>query len=102
MRQAGMSNFEIARQEENPLPATGSLQTYFGFAQSTGDVGVPILKHSRWVGTHVVFNAQTPRNEPLLNVADYRCWSVQHVFESVFNEFQHPLTYRSNKVSSPH
>ena len=29
----------------------------------------------------VVFNIQTPRTEPLLNVADYLCWSVQRVFE---------------------
>lgn len=29
----------------------------------------------------VVFNVQTPRTEPLLNVADYLCWSVQRVFE---------------------
>jgi len=29
----------------------------------------------------VVFNVQTPRTEPLLNVADYLCWAVQRVFE---------------------
>lgn len=31
--------------------------------------------------THVVFNVQNHRTEPLLNVADYLCWSVQRVFE---------------------
>jgi len=33
------------------------------------------------LATRVVFNVQTPRTEPLLNVADYLCWSVQRVFE---------------------
>ena len=31
--------------------------------------------------TQVVFNVQNHRSEPLLNVADYLCWSVQRVFE---------------------
>ena len=31
--------------------------------------------------TLVVFNVQNHRTEPLLNVADYLCWSVQRVFE---------------------
>ncbi len=31
--------------------------------------------------SHVVFNVQTPRTEPLLNIADYLCWAVQRVFE---------------------
>lgn len=30
---------------------------------------------------HVSFNVQNQRTEPLLNVADYLCWSVQRVFE---------------------
>lgn len=29
----------------------------------------------------IVFNVQTPLIEPMLNVADYLCWSVQRVFE---------------------
>jgi len=29
----------------------------------------------------VVFNVQLPTREPLLNIADYLCWSVQRVFE---------------------
>jgi hypothetical protein len=33
------------------------------------------------IRTHVVFNVQTPRTEPLLTVSDYVCWSVQRVFE---------------------
>ena len=35
----------------------------------------------------VVFNIQTPRTEPLLNVADYLCWSVQRVFEKGENRY---------------
>jgi hypothetical protein len=33
------------------------------------------------IRSQVVFNVQTPRTEPLLNVADYLCWAVQRVFE---------------------
>ncbi|MBI2512912.1 MAG: hypothetical protein HYV96_13110 [Opitutae bacterium] len=33
------------------------------------------------IKSHVVFNVQTPRTEPLLTVSDYLCWSVQRVFE---------------------
>jgi hypothetical protein len=33
------------------------------------------------VSSRVVFNVQTHYTEPLLNVADYMCWSVQRVFE---------------------
>ena len=33
------------------------------------------------LATSVVFNVQNHRTEPLLNVADYLCWSVQRVFE---------------------
>jgi len=29
----------------------------------------------------VIFNVNYPQNEPLLNLADYFCWSVQRVFE---------------------
>ncbi len=31
--------------------------------------------------SQVVFNVQNPRTEPLLNIADYLCWSVQRIFE---------------------
>ncbi len=31
--------------------------------------------------TQVLFNVQNHRVEPLLNVADYFCWSIQRVFE---------------------
>lgn len=31
--------------------------------------------------TQVVFNIQSQTKEPLLNIADYLCWSVQRVFE---------------------
>lgn len=33
------------------------------------------------IKTRIVFNVQTPRTEPLLNVVDYLCWAVQRVFE---------------------
>ncbi len=33
------------------------------------------------IKTRVVFNVQNHITEPLLNVADYLCWSVQRVFE---------------------
>lgn len=33
------------------------------------------------IKTHVVFNVQNPRTEPLLSISDYLCWSVQRVFE---------------------
>jgi hypothetical protein len=33
------------------------------------------------VSSRVVFNVQNHHAEPLLNVADYMCWSVQRVFE---------------------
>jgi hypothetical protein len=29
----------------------------------------------------VVFNVQYPTNEPILNLADYFCWSIQRIFE---------------------
>jgi len=31
--------------------------------------------------SQIVFNIQNHRTEPLLNIADYMCWSVQRVFE---------------------
>jgi len=33
------------------------------------------------VRTEVLFNVQNHRVEPLLNVADYFCWSIQRIFE---------------------
>jgi len=33
------------------------------------------------IKSHVVFNVQNPRTEPLLTVSDYICWAVQRVFE---------------------
>jgi hypothetical protein len=32
-------------------------------------------------GCKVVFNVQSPTTEPLLNLSDYFCWSIQRVFE---------------------
>lgn len=54
----------------------------------------------RWPGEEirstVVFNVQTPSNEPLLCVADYLCWSVQRVFER--GEMRH-YEYILDKIS---
>jgi len=33
------------------------------------------------ITTNVVFNIEYPTQEPLLNVADYFCWSIQRIFE---------------------
>lgn len=33
------------------------------------------------VTTKIKFDVQNQRTEPLLNVADYFCWSVQRIFE---------------------
>jgi predicted GNAT family N-acyltransferase len=43
----------------------------------------------------VVFNVQTPLTEPLLNIADYICWSVQRVFER--GDIRH-YEYLKNKI----
>lgn len=37
--------------------------------------------HRNDLTSKVVFNVQTPRTEPLINLADYLCWAVQRVFE---------------------
>lgn len=38
-------------------------------------------KRGKPVATNVVFNVQNHLTEPLLNVADYFCWSIQRLFE---------------------
>ena len=44
--------------------------------------GRAIKKYARQhLTSEVVFNIQNHRTEPLLNIADYLCWSVQRVFE---------------------
>jgi hypothetical protein len=45
--------------------------------------------------SHVVFNVQTPRTEPILNIADYLCWAVQRVFEK--GETRH-YNYLQNRI----
>jgi hypothetical protein len=35
----------------------------------------------REIKSQIVFNVQNHYSEPLLNVADYFCWSIQRVFE---------------------
>jgi len=44
----------------------------------------------------VLFNVQKPTVEPLLNVADYLCWSIQRVFEKGETRY---YDYVSNKIS---
>ncbi len=39
------------------------------------------VKGNSEVKTNVVFNVNYPTKDPLLNLADYYCWSVQRVFE---------------------
>lgn len=46
--------------------------------------------------TKVAFNIQNHTNEPLLNIADYFCWSVQRVFERGEMRF---YNYLSEKIS---
>lgn len=38
-------------------------------------------KENHSVFTKIIFNVNYPTNEPLLNLADYFCWTVQRVFE---------------------
>jgi hypothetical protein len=47
-------------------------------------------------GCKIVFNIQEPTNEPLLNIADYFCWSIQRVFEK--GEIRY-YDYVSDKIS---
>lgn len=44
----------------------------------------------------VVFNVQKPTVEPLLNIADYLCWSIQRVFERGETRY---YDYVSSKIS---
>ena len=48
--------------------------------------------------SHVVFNVQTPRTEPLLNIADYLCWAVQRVFEKGETRYYNYLQERIRLV----
>ncbi len=53
------------------------------FEQALQKATVRFLKRKTpdQVKTHIAFNVQYPRTEPLLNVADYLCWTIQRVFE---------------------
>jgi hypothetical protein len=50
------------------------------------------------IKSHVVFNVQNPRVEPLLTVSDYLCWSVQRVFEQGETRFYDYLSDRIRLV----
>lgn len=47
------------------------------------------------IKSHVVFNVQNPRSEPLLTVSDYICWAVQRVFEQGETRY---YDYLSSKI----
>lgn len=50
------------------------------------------------IKTHVVFNVQNPRTEPLLIVADYLSWAVQRAFEQGDTRFYDYLTSKIRVV----
>ena len=52
---------------------------------------------SKEIQTRVVFNVTDQTNEPLLNVADYFCWSIQNVFEKGNVRF---YNFLQDKISS--
>jgi len=56
---------------------------------------VQVLKNSNQ--TRVTFNVQNHYTEPLLNIADYFCWSIQRLFERGETRY---YNYLKNKVSS--
>lgn len=47
---------------------------------------------------HVVFNVQNQTSEPLLNIADYFCWSIQRVFEKGETRYYDFLREKIGKV----
>lgn len=47
-------------------------------------------------GCKVVFNVQSPTTEPLLNLSDYFCWSIQRIFERGETRY---YDYISDKIS---
>lgn len=47
------------------------------------------------INPNVVFNVQNQLTEPLLNVADYLCWSIQRVFEKGETRF---YNYMKDKI----
>jgi len=54
------------------------------------------MNHEKDIITKIVFNVSTPTVEPLLNLADYFCWSVQRVFEKGDIRY---YKYLKNKIS---
>ena len=53
------------------------------FEDALNKATVRFLKRKKpdQIKTHIAFNVQYPRTEPLLNITDYLCWAVQRVFE---------------------
>lgn len=48
------------------------------------------------IRTNIVFNIQNQTKEPLLNISDYMCWSIQRVFEKGETRY---YNFISDKVS---
>ena len=51
------------------------------------------------IQANIVFNVQNQHSEPILNIVDYLCWSVQRVFEKGETRF---YNYISDKISLVH
>lgn len=54
--------------------------------------------HGKALRTKVLFDVQSPSNEPLLNLADYLCWAVQRVFEKGEIRFYHLVQQKISLV----
>jgi len=52
---------------------------------------------SNAVNTKVIFNVQDHLSEPLLNIVDYFCWSIQRIFERGETRYYNFLV---NKITS--
>ncbi len=48
------------------------------------------------ISTNIVINEQNHRTEPLLDVADYLCWTIQRIFEKGETRF---YDYMQDKIS---
>jgi hypothetical protein len=53
-------------------------------------------KSSKDISTEIVFSVEYPTKEPLLNIADYFCWSIQRVFEKGEDRY---YNYLKDKIS---
>ena len=51
---------------------------------------------NKQISTKIVFNVQNHTTEPLLNIADYFCWTIQRVFEKGETRY---YNYLKEKIS---